>query len=320
LKDLKRFLTQADKLALENRGEIPREIEKHIQNKFRAFCAHINTVIGDTAPLPLSQKEEIGAMVFQELLPYLSMAESERWYSKPRGYAGDYLSIAKIYANQPTGSGRLGPLVDRCLLEQPAPVAVRNRRKLLREHIETAMDSLSDGPARVMSLACGPAEELFDVYDSLSNPDTLHSYLIDMDTQALAYVAERRDHTNLTQLINLYNNNLVYLACGRERIDVPLQNLIYSVGLIDYFGDELVISLINYAFDLLVPGGKLILGNFHPRNADKAMMDHVFQWRLIHRSEEDMNRLFLNSRFRQACSDIYFEEQRINLFAECIKS
>lgn len=320
VRELKRSFMQADKLAIANGGEIPQNTEGQIQKQFREFCTSLNTVIGDTATLPTSQKKEIGAMVRQELLPYLSLADSHRWYSKPRGYAGDYLTIAKMYANQPAGSGPLGSLVDSCFLAQPAATAVRNRRKLLRKHIETVVNSASLEPVRVMSLACGPAQELFDVYSNLSRPAILHSYLVDIDTEALAYVAEKRDQENLTQIINLYNNNLVYLARGRERIEVPPQNFIYSIGLIDYFSDELVVSLVNFAFDLLISGGKLILGNFHPRNTDKAMLDHVFDWKLIHRSEEDMNRIFLKSKFRKACSDIHFEEEGINLFAECIKS
>jgi hypothetical protein len=48
-------------------------------------------------------------------------------------------------------------------------------------------------------------------------------------------------------------------------------------------------------------------------------MDHVLDWRLIHRTEEDMHRLFQASAFRGPCSNIRYEEQGINLFAECIR-
>jgi hypothetical protein len=38
-------------------------------------------------------------------------------------------------------------------------------------------------------------------------------------------------------------------------------------------------------------------------------------WRLIHRTEDDMTRLFQASAFASPCSNIRFEEQGINLFA-----
>ena len=90
--------------------------------------------------------------------------------------------------------------------------------------------------------------------------------------------------------------------------------------MIDYFNDKLTIKIIDLIYDLLVPGGRVILGNFHPRNRLKAIMDHVFDWRLIHRREEDMDRLFQASRFGRSCSNIRFEPEGINLFAECIKA
>ena len=48
-------------------------------------------------------------------------------------------------------------------------------------------------------------------------------------------------------------------------------------------------------------------------------MDHILDWKLIHRTEEDMNRLYAASSFGQACTDIRFEAAGVNMFAECIK-
>jgi cyclopropane fatty-acyl-phospholipid synthase-like methyltransferase len=93
----------------------------------------------------------------------------------------------------------------------------------------------------------------------------------------------------------------------------------YSVGLIDYLTDEHVVALINFCHDALRPGGRLILGNFHTSNPDKAMMDYLVDWRLIHRTEDDLNRLYEQSKFGKPCSRILWEDQGINLFAECVK-
>ena len=46
-------------------------------------------------------------------------------------------------------------------------------------------------------------------------------------------------------------------------------------------------------------------------------MDYVLDWKLIHRNEDDMHRLFSNSVFRQPSSRVFFEEWGINLFAKC---
>jgi extracellular factor (EF) 3-hydroxypalmitic acid methyl ester biosynthesis protein len=172
----------------------------------------------------------------------------------------------------------------------------------------------------VTSMACGPAREIFDAYRTMENPDRLKSTLIDFDLQALAYVSEMRDRKRLQRHITLVNENLLYLALGRTKTPICNQDLVYTIGLIDYFDDALVVKLLNLAHRLLRVGGRAIVGNFHTSNRYRAMMDHVLDWRLIHRCEEDMNRLFSRSAFKRACTGIRFEEEKINMFAECVKS
>ena len=48
-------------------------------------------------------------------------------------------------------------------------------------------------------------------------------------------------------------------------------------------------------------------------------MDYILDWKLIHRTEEDMNRIFAASKFAAPCTRIQYEAERVNLFAECVK-
>ena len=169
-------------------------------------------------------------------------------------------------------------------------------------------------------MACGPAAEVFDCIASLDDPAKIDATLLDIDMQALAFVSDRIERSRLKRYVKPVFGNLVYLATGRQKLDIPEQDLVYSIGLIDYFNDKFVIALMNYVYDLLAPGGRIILGNFHPRNTTRALMDHVLDWKLIHRTEEDMNRLYAASRFGSPCTNIRFEEEGVNLFAECRKS
>jgi SAM-dependent methyltransferase len=228
------------------------------------------------------------------------------------------LTIEWIYENKPAGAGRLGPLLDRCFLNEPAGRAVRNRRGLLAEEIGKSLES-GDDVTRVTSLACGPAAEIFDVLADLESPERFKATLIDIDLQALAFVTDRAKKLKYSRYIKAVNANLVYLATSRHELDLPPQDLVYSIGLIDYFSDAFVVRLIDYVHGLLKPGGRLILGNFHPSNGTRALMDHILQWKLIHRTEDDMNRLCNKSKFGRPCTNMRFEEEGINLFAECVK-
>jgi SAM-dependent methyltransferase len=179
------------------------------------------------------------------------------------------------------------------------------------------VNSKPSGTVTVMCMASGPATEVFDAFGRLEDRGRLRVTLLDIDLQSLAYVDEIRTRQNLTSNITLVNENLIALYLGRSKTKVAPQDLIYSIGLIDYLNDKLVNKVLAYSFENLAPGGRVILGNFHPRNPAKEFMDYVLEWNLIHRTEADMNRLFERSMFGKPCSKIQFEALGINLFAEC---
>jgi extracellular factor (EF) 3-hydroxypalmitic acid methyl ester biosynthesis protein len=302
-------------------GSASAEAVESFTRSFEACERLLNDVFGDGPGDGKQPAATVGARVRAELLPYMLLSENgERWYSKPRGYAGDYLSIARLYDDQPRGVGRIGPILDRCFLNLAAARAVQNRRALLAREIHATVAATSGRPTRVTSLACGPARELFDVYETLAEPSVLSSTLVDVDLHALAYVSDRCANAKLRRQMTLVHENLVHLVTGRRVASIADQDLVYSVGLIDYFKDDFVVRLMNFAHATLRPGGRVLFGNFHPRNPTKAFMDHVLDWKLVHRTEDDVNRLFAASAFARPASRILYEEQRINLFAECVKA
>jgi CRP-like cAMP-binding protein len=312
----KELLRQADTSARQRDGKVPAALAEEIHGAFndlKISLARLAQTIANNDVL-----QEVGRSGCREFIPYLHLTEcGRRIHVKPRGYAGDFATIDLIYRNKPGGVPPLGPLVDSLMLEAPVGRAVRNRRGLLAQEIAIALER-GGGAARVTSLACGPAAELFDVFHA--NPMAkLQATLVDIDFQALAFVADARDSLGFGKRMRLEHANLIYLATGRTVLDLTNQDLIYSIGLIDYFDDPFVIALLNWIHGCLAPGGKVILGNFHTCNPDRAFMDMVLDWKLIHRSEGDMHRLFAASKFARACTQIRFEEQGINMFACCIK-
>jgi extracellular factor (EF) 3-hydroxypalmitic acid methyl ester biosynthesis protein len=319
LAEYKSIVAAADRLAIKD-GAIPAGIAARVSEATCRWETLLDDVIGDDAAATAAGKTDIGARLHAELLPYILLTRNaERWYAKPRGYAGDFLSIAWIYDDLAGGIGRIGPAIDRGFLHTGACRAVANRRGLLRDEIGRTMSAAPGGSARITSLACGPAQELLDVFAGLDDPGTITATLIDIDDQALDHVRARIAGTPIETRCTLMKENLVYAAIGRRELPVHDQDLVYSIGLIDYFPDRLVVALMNLAHRMLRPGGRLILGNFHPKNRSKALMDHILAWPLIHRDEADLNRLYAASAFGRGATDIRYEEQRINLFAACVK-
>ena len=52
---------------------------------------------------------------------------------------------------------------------------------------------------------------------------------------------------------------------------------------------------------------------------DLRSMDYVLDWRLIHRDEQKMDELFRSSKFGRNYTRALFEQEQINLFAECVR-
>lgn len=210
----------------------------------------------------------------------------------------------------------MGERIDEVFMQQAPSMAVRNRRGVLRSCIQAAVEQAGarGERARIMSLACGPARELMDVFDQTPRARWPVATLLDIDAEALKLVGQSLAQRDASADGTLVQANLIRLALGREKLELPPQQLIYSIGLIDYFNDEFVIRLLDWVHERLAPGGEVVLGNFHPRNPVKATMDHILEWKLIHRSEDDMQRLFAASRFG-GCSRMIFEDAQVNLFA-----
>jgi extracellular factor (EF) 3-hydroxypalmitic acid methyl ester biosynthesis protein len=299
----------------ETKAGIPELYSTRLHRDFDTF---VHAFDAETRALRPDEAAAFGAQVQATLLPLVRRAvNGDRWFSKPCGYAGDFLTIARIYDDIAEGATIVDALVDRCFLNLPAARAVQNRRALLCDEIRAAIWRNGEGITRIASLACGPARELFDLAGSIGTPFV--ATLIDLDDAALAHCAAQRWRLGLAEdSIQLVEANLMHIALGRRPLELTGQDLVYSIGLIDYLGDALVVKLLDYIHTTLSPGGRVIIGNFHTRNPTKAFMDHVLEWKLIHRSEDDMRRLFAASAFG-ACTRITYEAQRINLFAEGVK-
>ncbi|MEE9416927.1 MAG: cyclic nucleotide-binding domain-containing protein [Acidimicrobiales bacterium] len=279
-----------------------------------AAMSDLSDAIDEAAELP-SWEAGLFDLVQEFVVSQLVQSTNgRRIWEKPRGYAGDWETIENFYRQEPSGVGTFGEAMDGGIMRFSTVRAVVNRRSLLAGEIERASEG---GGARVTSMACGPAQELFDSLEL--SPDVVsEANLLDLDQTALDHVRLEAGKRGLSETVRTTQINLIKLAIGRSQLDLESQDLIYSAGLIDYFPDELVISLLNLAHGWLRPGGRVIFGNFHPSTPMRNLLD-IMDWRLIYRTEEDMNRLYEASVFGRPCDEILWEEQHINLFAVGIK-
>ena len=283
-----------------------------------------NTLLGSDSTLSPDLRDTISAAL-KESLGTICMqgALFSRSICKPRGYAGDFQTIDMIYNYEaPQDLSPLGYAVDQAFLSFRAAKAVQNRRGMLHKEFSQTKAKKDTAPTEITALASGPAREIQDfLRDGHPESKNVNFHLIDIDEEALQFVDswKRNLHSSTPDQVNLYQKNILHLCSGREKLNLPPQDLVYSMGLIDYFSDKIVIRLLDHIHDMLRPGGKVILGNFHKCNPTRGLMETIMDWKLNHRDEEDMHRLFEASKFGSSCSSILRDAEGIQLLACCEK-
>lgn len=320
IEDFKSFFFDLTHTVQEDPGE---EIAPRLQIECSIAMDKFNLdVCGLEEKIRGSRHEEtVWGYLFKETFPYLIRSRFvDRVYYKHKGYAGDFKMIEHLYANRPAGEGKIGRMIDQCMLLSPAGRAIRGRRRLLVEQLKhhTGNRAVRERSIRIMNLACGSNRELFDFLIDCSYTEKIKATCIDLDTEALQFTNQHVNTFPHHASIRLLSDNLIKWALGRNRYHFPPQDIIYSSGLMDYFERRLFLKLVNRCYDQLKPGGILILGNFAPTNPNRPMMDHVFHWRLIHRDENELRDIFAHSLFGTEI-EVISEKQGINLFAVAVK-
>jgi hypothetical protein len=105
-------------------------------------------------------------------------------------------------------------------------------------------------------------------------------FAIDQDPQAVALVRQELGTYGVEAVEGSVRGVLTGKVAYRD-ID-----LAYAAGLYDYLGQPLAVQLTRRLFDMLAPGGELLIPNFNPSLRDIAYLEAFMDWRLIYRDDE----------------------------------
>ena len=229
-------------------------------------------------------------------------------FLKPRGYAGDFELIDKIYWKWKSPKTKSFHKWDDYYHSRAGAIAVRNRK----EYLKTQLSHLNSGKEnpRVLDLACGPCS---DIYEFLSTHprSNIEFDCLDMDKDAIEYASGMCD--NYYGQINFINKNALRYKTDKK------YNLIWSAGLFDYFSDKIFIRLISRMYSLLDKNGEVVIGNFSPQNSARGLMEVSLQWFLHHRDEQDLKTLAIKAGVDESKIKIGSEETGVNLFLHLSK-
>ena len=288
------------------------------QERCQIILDHFNTELEDLRRSLEGHELEgpFWGYIFKEIFPYFMRSRfAERAYYKPKGYAGDFRMMEMIYANRPQGDGRLGGLVDQWCLNTSAVRAMRGRRSLLKKLLEQEAHLLASrgGTMRILNLACGSCRELFDFLGEKTDPASVEAICLDADPEALEFTHQKVNVFAHRGVIRFMQTDVLRWVIGRDKHPFGPLDFIYSAGLADYLADPLFQALARRAYECLKPGGVLVAGNFGPGNPNQAFMDHLLQWKLIHRDPERLRILLAGTPFG-AEVEVFAGPEGVNLF------
>jgi extracellular factor (EF) 3-hydroxypalmitic acid methyl ester biosynthesis protein len=234
---------------------------------------------------------------------------SSRSFRKPRGYAGDAVLIDYIYTRSCRTSddetvSEMGEKVFEFNRDTPACGAVRARRDLVAAMIDEIC-TLVDHP-QVLSVACGHLREA-TLCRSVTGGQTGRFIALDQDRQSLDVVEQELLHHGVLPVCNSIRS-LFRGEVADERFD-----FIYSTGLYDYLDDRVATKLTGRLFEMLNPGGRLLVANFLPAIWGAGYMESFMDWKLIYRTAGEMEALCANIEDAQIALRRTFIERHANI-------
>ncbi len=243
-----------------------------------------------------------------------------RCYTKPLGYAGDYEIMDALYRDPYKGDTLFGKLWNKYLCSyNRAARAYRNRISFLIEQIGSATrkGEQEKKNSRILSMACGPANELVAFIDRSEISNYADLTIVDREPEALYFahemLLEAKALKERRTKINAYYIPLkqFFSLPVSQFYPINQQDLIYCSGLFDYLGDVGCRRALKRFFEMLCEGGKLIIGNFDPCNELKAGMKYCLDWHVRHRTQADL--ILLAERSVGTASRIYCEAEEIGI-------
>jgi extracellular factor (EF) 3-hydroxypalmitic acid methyl ester biosynthesis protein len=298
-------------------------IREEFVTEFVRYSEQIDLALRQAPPGAIEALKEYSRRQVQGY--FLQAPCMHRALYKPLGYPGDYEIMKDMYETPFSGPTLFAKAMSLAIMSTRPADAVRARKDLVKRRLSELLDDGRDRQTlRVLSIAAGPAQEVYELLrDRQTMPSSLEVVLFDQDEGALSYAYGR--------LKNLVDSRwpdrvrIIYLHDSIKRLlkDPTIFDsfghfdAIFCCGLFDYLELPTAIVLCRNLFGNLDSGGTLYIGNMVPSNPNRWFMELHLDWFLVYRSRSevmDLARLAAQS----ACIEILEETTGINPFV-CLK-
>lgn len=296
LKDILDYINEIIKfnLHLTKEKEYSQELEKrldHLHTKIllKGYC--IEELLSDAAIMQKIKdnfRQLVGVWIYKSAIV-------KQAFEKPWGYCGDYKMLEVVYDNKPISKNLFGVYFDNNFLKSPFAVAVRARKDQLKVLLQKFVHETRLAKINILNIACGSCREVRELLPDFKTQSHITFTCLDSDEEALRFSqdmlsGEAQKNTGFRFIKGNLTDEIKNEAIGQS---LGKQNLIYSIGLIDYLPDTALKKLLPVLFYLLEEGGKLILTHINKEKTFAPILpDWCCDWRFIPRNKEEVIRLF----------------------------
>lgn len=322
----KRFFDEQDRVIAEEPDEVARAArEALLRTEGRRFLGFLDEKIAELDALVQGytheEHERHGFYLRRLLWPYLIAGEFLRRSNlKPRGYAGDAEMMIMAYENAYVGTYVFNQLMHKHGVETRAAEAVRSRRRLVPRMLREVVDRAGQVPPggfHFLSLAAGPASELEEIVRDDQDAERFEVTLLDQDPFALDLAREtvrRVEAARGARLSVRYVQDSVRTMIRTRDLGraIGRHHFVYSMGLFDYLSSPVARAVLAKTWEVVRPGGTLVVGNFHSSTPTRYHMAYWGDWSLWYRTEETF--LSLADGLDCASARVLFDETGCQMF------
>jgi len=219
-----------------------------------------------------------------------------RSYFKPRGFPGDSEMMSYVYDKFRQGETPFGQFCHHIGVESGSFLAHRMTmmRQILLDATREHEQGKSEHPLKITNLGSGAAREVSSLLEDKRYNTAAEFTLIDQDHIALKE-AYQETFSRLQSLANGTGLHCVHVSfkelmmAGRLFKKLPPQDIIYSLGLVDYFESPMARLFAKSVYEQLAPGGKLIFANM--RQCEETMrwsLEFIVDWSLVYRTRQEV--------------------------------
>lgn len=291
-------------IALRNKHLSEKEIKRHYlafilkekERIFQAFDRHFSLVwnyMNNKLQFRESEENNDTYLSFKnyyqrEILNYfMAFGLGKQAFYKPYGYPGDYKLIENYYSDYGNNPDLYGELLHNYTINTACGKAVRARQTYLL----ALFNKIEIDNAQVLSVGSGSAPEIIKYLEMEEHRNSIHFSLLDINQDALDFVKTRKENSKELKAAKMSFFQIDILKFMKSGNFPHNQDVIYSLGLFDYFNDKLFVRYAKFLFDNLNKNGELIIGNLSPEHPHRAYMTLLAEWHLVYRNKALLEKL-----------------------------